>query len=38
MQRGVDEAFRDICRMHGADWEKLLPTLKQQSRYHVETY
>ena len=38
MERGVDEAFRDICRQHGEDWEKLLPTAKQQSRYHVETY
>lgn len=38
MERGVDEAFRDICRRHGEDWDKLLPILKQQSRYHVETY
>ncbi len=38
MERGVDEAFRDICRQHGEDWDRILPTLKQQSRYHVETY
>ena len=38
MERGVDEAFRDICRQHGEDWDTLLPAAKQQSRYHVETY
>jgi len=38
MERGVDEAFRDICRNHGEDWEALLPRLKEHSRYHVETY
>ncbi len=38
MERGVDEAFRDICRSHGEDWQTLLPQLKAHSRYHVETY
>ncbi len=38
MERGVDEAFRDICRMAGEDWDALLPQLKAASRYHVETY
>jgi benzoyl-CoA 2,3-dioxygenase component A len=38
MEKGVDEAFRDVCRMHGADWEELLPQLREKSRYHVETY
>ncbi len=38
MERGVDEAFRDICRTAGEDWDALLPQLKAQSRYHVETY
>ena len=38
MERGVDEAFRDICRSHGEDWDRLLPRLKEHSRYHVETY
>lgn len=38
MERGVDEAFRDICRMEGEDWDALLPQLRAQSRYHVETY
>jgi benzoyl-CoA 2,3-dioxygenase component A len=38
MEKGVDEAFRDVCRMHGADWDELLPQLRGKSRYHVETY
>ncbi len=38
MEKGVDEAFRDICRMHGGDWDKLLPQLREKGRYHIETY
>ncbi|MCL4744627.1 MAG: benzoyl-CoA 2,3-epoxidase subunit BoxA [Burkholderiaceae bacterium] len=38
METGVDEAFRDICREHGLSWSELLPTLREQGRYHVETY
>ena len=38
MEKGVDEAFRDVCRQHGGDWDKLLPQLREKSRYHVETY
>ena len=38
MEKGVDEAFRDICRQHGGDWDKLLPQLREKSRYHIETY
>jgi benzoyl-CoA 2,3-dioxygenase component A len=38
MERGVDEAFRDVCRAHGMDWDALLPSLREQGRYHVETY
>jgi benzoyl-CoA 2,3-dioxygenase component A len=38
MEQGVDEAFRDVCRMHGMDWDKLLPQLREKRRYHVETY
>ncbi len=38
MEQGVDEAFRDACREHGVDWESLLPGLRAQGRYHVETY
>jgi benzoyl-CoA 2,3-dioxygenase component A len=38
MEQGVDDAFRDACRAHGADWDALLPQLRAQGRYHVETY
>jgi len=38
MEHGVDQAFRDACRAHGADWDRRLPELRAQGRYHVETY
>jgi benzoyl-CoA 2,3-dioxygenase component A len=38
MEQGVDDAFRDACRAHGVDWDALLPQLRAQGRYHVETY
>ncbi len=38
MEQGVDEAFRDACRAHGAGWDQRLPELRAQGRYHVETY
>jgi benzoyl-CoA 2,3-dioxygenase component A len=38
METGVIEAFRDICRQHGGDWDKLRPGLLAQSRLHIETY
>jgi benzoyl-CoA 2,3-epoxidase subunit A len=38
MEQGVDEAFRDACREHGKDWDVLLPELRANGRYHVETY
>jgi benzoyl-CoA 2,3-dioxygenase component A len=38
MEAGVAEAFRDICRRHGADWDKLKPALLAQGRLHIETY
>lgn len=38
MEEGVAEAFRDICRGHGMDWDALLPALLARGRYHQETY
>lgn len=38
MESGVLEAFRDICRANGADWETLRPQLLAKARFHVETY
>jgi benzoyl-CoA 2,3-dioxygenase component A len=38
MEEGVADAFRDICRRHGMEWEALLPDLRASGRYHLETY
>jgi benzoyl-CoA 2,3-epoxidase subunit A len=39
MEAGVDQAFADICRAHDMDWAgEVLPRLKAESRFHVETY
>jgi len=38
MEAGVEAALRDVCRSHGEDWTAMLPGLRAQSRYHVETY
>ncbi|MBI4985276.1 MAG: benzoyl-CoA oxygenase, partial [Rhodocyclales bacterium] len=38
MEGGVIEAFADICRSHGMDWETLRPELQKKARFHVETY
>ncbi len=38
MASGVEQALRTVCAQHGEDWEALLPRLRAQGRYHVETY
>ncbi|NWG26694.1 MAG: benzoyl-CoA 2,3-epoxidase subunit BoxA [Pseudorhodoplanes sp.] len=38
MESGVDEAFADICRSAGIDWQQLRADMRAQGRYHVETY
>jgi len=38
MEAGVIEAFRDMCRAQGADWEALRPQLLAKGRFHIETY
>ena len=38
MEAGVAEAFGDVSRRHGIDWEALLPSLREKGRYHLETY
>ena len=38
MEDGVTEAFRDACRAQGLDWDALLPEIRAQGRYHLETY
>ncbi|MEO6566196.1 MAG: benzoyl-CoA oxygenase, partial [Casimicrobiaceae bacterium] len=38
MEQGVADAFREVCTTHGLDWDALLPVLRAQGRYHLETY
>ncbi len=38
MEEGVAAAMRDICDVHGLDWDALLPALRDGGRYHLETY
>ena len=38
MEKGVDEAFTDICGRNGLEWKALQAQLLQSGRYHVETY
>lgn len=38
MEEGVEASFRDICAGHGLDWTALRATMREEGRYHVETY
>ena len=38
MERGVQEAFDDVCRSGGLNWTQLRDAMREQGRYHVETY
>ena len=38
MEEGVVDAFRDVCRSNGLDWDALKPQLLAKSRLHIETY
>lgn len=38
METGCEEAFADICRQHGMDWSDIRAAMRQEGRYHVETY
>jgi benzoyl-CoA 2,3-dioxygenase component A len=38
MESGVAQAFRDVCLQNEMDWDALLPKLRDQGRYHLETY
>ncbi len=38
MEQGVEEAMRDIARGIGMDWTALRDEMRDQGRYHVETY
>jgi hypothetical protein len=34
----VLQAFADIARAHGLDWNALWPRLLESARIHIETY
>jgi len=38
MEKGCEEAFEEICAKSGLNWEALRKIMKNQGRYHVETY
>ena len=38
MEAGCEQAFADICRGHGLDWDALRADMRKEGRYHVETY
>lgn len=38
METGVLEAFRDVCRERGVDWDVLRTELLAKHRLHIETY
>src|SRR5947199_176415 len=38
MESGVDEAFADVCRGASMDWTALKTAMREDGRYHVETY
>ena len=38
MEDGDTEACREACRAQVLDWDALLPEMRAQGRYHLETY
>ncbi len=38
MESGVETALGDICRAHRLDWQALRGRMREEGRYHVETY
>lgn len=38
MEQGVDEAFTSITESMGESWQALRDTMREEGRYHVETY
>ncbi len=38
METGVEEALADIARKHGLEWAGIKPVMRENGRYHVETY
>ena len=38
MEKGVDDAFTQIAGDFGGDWSNIRDTMREDGRYHVETY
>ncbi len=38
MEHGVDQALDDICLSHGTSWGELKKRMRDEGRFHVETY
>jgi benzoyl-CoA 2,3-dioxygenase component A len=38
MERGVEESFAAICREHKLDWASIRAKMRDEGRFHVETY
>lgn len=38
MEKGVEEAFENICKGNGLNWSELREHMRENGRYHVETY
>lgn len=38
MEAGVEQAFSEIAKETGHDWTELRDSMREQGRYHVETY
>jgi benzoyl-CoA 2,3-dioxygenase component A len=38
MEEGVEASFRTVCADHALDWEAIRKQMRDEGRYHVETY
>jgi benzoyl-CoA 2,3-epoxidase subunit A len=38
MEQGVQQALEDVCRSAGLNWTQLRAEMRENGRYHVETY
>jgi benzoyl-CoA 2,3-dioxygenase component A len=38
MENGVEESFASICREHKLDWASIRAKMRDEGRFHVETY
>ena len=38
MEAGVEESFAAICREHNLDWASIRGKMRDEGRFHVETY